>query len=342
MKKNAKKEFMDSETRNRQILLSLVKEFIIHRRPMGSKHLNAQYNLGVSPATIRNVLAALEKEGYLSHESYSSGRIPTAKGLQFYIDSILTRGEIMNGAKISGLSRSGAVKTGGEPEERYMLEQACRLLSAYSNWVGLTCFVDEKADYLDFDIKMIAPDKMLIFIICRNGEIRKTVIRLTRELSPGSLVFIKNCLKKEKTGGGECGREHRLYPKNAKIINEIRLQLERLSTNRETQLLTSVNPSVLTRNARVLDGIFSLIEEKQALLSCIESSLPENDSGITFCQSHLPENYGDLTVVISDFNINGKRYICGVLGSKYMDYMRVLPLVKGTAGEIAKYFTEVF
>ncbi len=342
MKKSIKREFLDSEMRSRQILLSLVKEFIIHRRPMGSKHLNAKYNLGVSPATIRNVLAALEKEGYLSHESHSSGRIPTASGLKFYIDSILTRGEIMNGAKINGLSHAAAAaRNEGVTEERYMLEQACRLLSVYSNWVGLTCFMDEKADYLDFDIKMIAPDKMLIFIIGHNGEIYKTIIRLTQKMPKSSFNFIRNYIKKEKTGGSSGEKQHKLYIKNAEIINEIRLQIDRLSKSREMQLLTSVNPSVLKRSAGVLDEIFSLIEEKQTLLSCIEASLPENDYDITFCQSHLPETYGDLTVVISDFNINGKRYICGVLGSKYMDYMHILPLVKGTACEAAKYLMEV-
>ncbi|MCD6311390.1 MAG: hypothetical protein J7M11_02920 [Elusimicrobia bacterium] len=342
MKKSIKREFMDSETRNRQILLSLVKEFIIHRRPMGSKHLNAEYNLGVSPATIRNVLAALEKEGYLSHESHSSGRIPTAKGLKFYIDSILTRGEIMNGAKITGLSRAAADRDESTTEERYMLEQACHLLSAYSNWVGLTCFMDEKADYLDFDIKMIEPDKMLVFIIGRNGEIHKTIIRLTQKIPQSSFTFIRNYLKKEKAVEKKGEKQHKLYAKNSDIINEIRFQIDRLSKTREIQLLTSVNPSVLKRSPGVLDGIFSLIEEKRTLLSCIEASLPENDYDITFCQNHLPENYGDLTVVISDFNINGKRYICGVLGSKYMDYMHILPLVKGTACEAAKYLMEVF
>ncbi|MEA2081391.1 MAG: hypothetical protein U9O97_01425 [Elusimicrobiota bacterium] len=339
MKNSIKRDYLNSETRNRQILLSLVKEFIIHRRPMGSKHLNAKYNLGVSPATIRNVLSSLEKRGYLNHESHSSGRVPTAKGLKFYIDSILTRGEIMNGAKISGLSRAGV--TDNTSEEKYMLEQACHLLSVYSNWVGLTCFMDEKADYLDFDIKMIAPDKMLIFIIGRNGEIRKTIIRLNSKLPKSSFDFVRKHLKTQKASVKTPGKQAKLYEKNSALIKEIRFQLDRLSKNREIQLLTSVNPSVLKRNADVLNGIFSLIEEKQTLLSCIEASMPENDYDITFCQNHLPENYGDLTVVISDFNINGKRYIYGVLGSKYMDYMHILPLVKGTAYEAAKYLMEV-
>ncbi|MBA3066091.1 hypothetical protein KJ633_01155 [bacterium] len=348
MIKGIKREFLDSEMRKRQILLSLVKEFIIYRRPMGSKHLNAKYNLGVSPATIRNVLAALEQEGYLSHESQSSGRIPTASGLKFYIDSILARGEIMNGAKITGLSRASVHQGAASAQspfgtdERYMLEQACRLLSEYSNWVGLTCFVDEKADYLDFDIKMIAPDKLLIFIISRNGDISKTIIRPAQKITQSSFNFIRNYLKKEKAEeGSRDEKQSNLYIKNAEIINAIRLQIENLSKNREMQLLTSVNPSVLKRSAGILGEIFSLIEEKRALLSCIEASLPENDYDITFCQSHLPDTYGDLTVVISDFNINGKRYICGVLGSKYMDYMHILPLVKGTACEAAKYLMEV-
>ena len=72
-----------------QILRLIVEEFIENARAVGSEMLDRKYNLGVSPATIRNEMVFLEKQGYLSKDHSSSGRLPTSSALKLYVNELM-------------------------------------------------------------------------------------------------------------------------------------------------------------------------------------------------------------------------------------------------------------
>lgn len=75
--------------RQTQILKSLVDEYIETAEPVGSESLDKKYNLGISPATIRNEMAALTKMGYLKQPHTSAGRVPTPQTMKFYINQLM-------------------------------------------------------------------------------------------------------------------------------------------------------------------------------------------------------------------------------------------------------------
>lgn len=75
--------------RQTQILKILVDEYIDSASPVGSENLEKKYELGVSPATIRNEMALLTKSGYLKQPHTSAGRVPTPKAMKFYIDQLM-------------------------------------------------------------------------------------------------------------------------------------------------------------------------------------------------------------------------------------------------------------
>lgn len=85
---------MDLNDRAALILAAAIKEYINTGHPVGSKELSEHYNLGVSPATIRTVLAKLEKEGYLAQPHTSAGRIPTDKGYKIFVQELMRRFEL--------------------------------------------------------------------------------------------------------------------------------------------------------------------------------------------------------------------------------------------------------
>jgi heat-inducible transcriptional repressor len=84
MKKN-----LSFNERKKKILLLVVKHHIEYAEPVSSLVLNKKYNFQVSPATIRNELANLEEEGFLTHPHTSAGRTPTDKGYRFYVDNLM-------------------------------------------------------------------------------------------------------------------------------------------------------------------------------------------------------------------------------------------------------------
>ena len=76
-------------SRQTQILKALIDEYIETAEPVGSDALEKKYNLGVSPATIRNEMANLTKSGFLKQPHTSAGRIPTSGAMKFYVDQLM-------------------------------------------------------------------------------------------------------------------------------------------------------------------------------------------------------------------------------------------------------------
>ena len=77
------------DERKQRILQAVIQDYISSAEPVGSRTLARKYDLGVSPATIRNEMADLEMLGYLEHIHTSSGRVPSSKGYRLYVDSLL-------------------------------------------------------------------------------------------------------------------------------------------------------------------------------------------------------------------------------------------------------------
>lgn len=77
------------DQRKQRVLKAVIDDYIESAEPVGSRTLARKYNLGVSPATIRNEMADLEMLGYLEHLHTSSGRVPSSKGYRFYVDGLI-------------------------------------------------------------------------------------------------------------------------------------------------------------------------------------------------------------------------------------------------------------
>src|SRR4029077_475336 len=79
---------MSMEDRKLEVLRAIIEDFISTREPVGSKALADRHQLGVSPATIRNDMAALEDEGLIAQPHTSAGRVPTDKGYRLLVDRL--------------------------------------------------------------------------------------------------------------------------------------------------------------------------------------------------------------------------------------------------------------
>src|ERR687891_1668818 len=79
-----------SDDRRLDVLRAIVEDYVSTNEPVGSKSIVERHNLGVSPATVRNDMAALEEEGYITQPHTSAGRIPTDAGYRLFVDKLST------------------------------------------------------------------------------------------------------------------------------------------------------------------------------------------------------------------------------------------------------------
>lgn len=119
-----------------QILKNVVEEYISTAEPVGSDNLDRKYSLGVSPATIRNEMAALTNLGYLRQPHTSAGRTPSPKAMKFYVNQLMQEKQLSVSDEVAAKQRVGDVKNDFE----HLMQEATRALAQYTKslTVGVT------------------------------------------------------------------------------------------------------------------------------------------------------------------------------------------------------------
>lgn len=123
----------DLNDRQTQILKAIVEEYINTAEPVGSETLDKKYNLGVSPATIRNEMVKLTKLGYLKQPHTSAGRSPSKQGLKFYVGSLMKSEELPLTQEVGLKHKLWDYRS----EMDKLLREATRALAEYTKTMSL-------------------------------------------------------------------------------------------------------------------------------------------------------------------------------------------------------------
>ncbi len=124
----------DLSTRQIDILKNIVREYIDSAEPVGSETLEKKYDLGVSPATIRNEMAAMVKLGYLSKPHSSAGRVPTSKAIKFYINELMKEKEMSVADEVEAKEKIWDLRARREQ----LLREVTRNLAAKTRTLAVT------------------------------------------------------------------------------------------------------------------------------------------------------------------------------------------------------------
>lgn len=109
----------DLTQRQIEILKHIIKEYIDTAEPVGSETLEKKYDLGVSPATIRNEMAEMVKNGYLSKPHTSAGRIPSSKAMKFYVNELMREKELSVAEEVEAKEKVWDLR---ETEDKFLRE----------------------------------------------------------------------------------------------------------------------------------------------------------------------------------------------------------------------------
>ena len=173
---------MDSELDDRKaaILRAVVEEYIETAQPVGSGHIATRPGVGVSSATVRNELAALERDGFLAQPHTSAGRIPTDKGYRFFVDQLSAPGPLEPAARQQ--VRDFFARAHGELEE--MLQATSQLLSRLTTYAAVVVSPSaETATLRSVQAVSLAPRMALIVGVLSTGSVVKHTLELSEDVS---------------------------------------------------------------------------------------------------------------------------------------------------------------
>lgn len=120
--------------RQTDILKAIIVEYTQNGEPVGSEIIDKKYNLGVSPATVRNEMTILAKKGYLKKEHFSSGRVPTAMAFRFYIQNLMKEKDLSTAEEVSYKSDIWDHRE----QLHNLLQNATRILARKTNLLAVT------------------------------------------------------------------------------------------------------------------------------------------------------------------------------------------------------------
>ncbi len=184
------------EDRRLAVLRAIVEDYVTTREPVGSKALVERHHLGVSPATVRNDMAALEEEGLIAQPHTSAGRIPTDKGYRFFVDR-LTQIKPMSSAE----RRAIATFLEGAHDLEDMIQRSVRLLAQLTQQVAIVQYPTmARSTVRHVEVVQLAQRRVLLVLILSTGRVEQRVVELPGDLSESSFADLRTSINRATVG----------------------------------------------------------------------------------------------------------------------------------------------
>lgn len=250
------------------ILFLLIKEYLETGLPVGSRTLVEKYMLNLSSATVRNYMSEYEEEGYLVHVHTSSGRIPTKKGIKFYIEKVIERMNIMTNLKIDRDIQRAFSIIGEE-----FIDDFLNKLSNLTSSISFFFYSIPSNDKINNIHLMNCSPKKILFIIASDDRVEEFIIKTQNEISDDELHEIKIDLLKylKSNDEGFINKYQKIYPD---LMSEIQKILKERKNKRELgEIYIKGIKNIISyediKQSKDLEILISLIEEKEKAISLV-------------------------------------------------------------------------
>jgi heat-inducible transcriptional repressor len=324
--------------RELEILHSIVRSYIQTGEPVSSRTIARRRHQSLSPASIRNVMADLADEGYLSQPHTSAGRVPTEKAFRCYVRSLTTRP--MNGIEAervrAELSEEGTVEG--------RLERSSRMLTEITLNVGIAAAMPSTSQILDrIELLELADRRVLMILVTRDHAVHNRVVMVDEPLSQDDLNSIRNYVNHQFSGWmlGDARRElMRRFDEERAAYDAI---LRRLTVFYQKGLLeVDQAPEVHMEGASNLVSIdlhltrermrdlFRALEEKKRLLELLDRFLeqPAGEIGVHIGLEQAHPSMKELALIGMTFPLpSGMVARVAVLGPMRMHYEKAMSAV---------------
>jgi len=342
---------MEPLDRPKRVLAALVRAYIASGEPVASSYLVSAAGIGVSSATVRNILAQLEEEGYVQQPHTSAGRIPTDRGYRFFVDLLLESRR--TGRAVSVVE----ARLRRESPSRMMdsvLGQVSHVLSQAARTIGFAVGpAHEDAVFDRVEFVLIAAARVLVVIVARGGHVVQKVIDTGDPLTADELRQAANYLNAEFSGLPL----HRAREAVLDRLREERTLYDALVA-RAMLLATSTFADLPDGRTVYIDGTASLlgddtgltlatlqtllqmIEEKQQLVQLLNAYIDGPGLTVVIGAEHLDPTLRPFSLIASPFHDGSGTGTVGVIGPTRMRYSRAIAAVDGAALAVSRVLND--
>jgi len=332
------------DDRKLAVLRAIVEDYVSTNEPVGSKAIAERHNLGVSPATIRNDMAVLEEQGYITQPHTSAGRVPTDKGYRLFVDRL---------SQIKPLSAAErrAIETflAGAVDLDDVLRRTVRLLAQLTRQVAVVQYPSlTKSTVRHVELVPLTDRRVMLVLITNTGRVEQRVVELPDPVKEDRIAHLRAMLNACLDGCGLSNvpdtvqdlPEH-LPPEDRSVAATIlSVLLETLVDRNDEKIVMAGTANLAAADFSVsLREVLEALEEQVVLMRLL--SEPSNDPSSLTVRIGSENPYTGLkgmSFVAAGYGSGDKELArLGVLGPTRMDY----PVTMGAVRTVARYVGQI-
>jgi heat-inducible transcriptional repressor len=340
-----------ADDRRFEVLRAIVADFVASQEPIGSKSLVERHNLGVSSATVRNDMAVLEAEGYITQPHTSSGRVPTEKGYREFVDRLH---EVKPLSSAERRAIQSFLESGVDLDD--VLRRAVRLLAQLTRQVAVVQYPTlSTSSVRHLEVIGLTPARLLMVVITDSGRVDQRIVELGDVIDDHQLAQLREMLGQALVGkrlsvastavadlageiDGHSGLSNNL---SDAVGRSATVLLESLLEHTEERLLMGGTAN-LTRNAADFGGslrsILEALEEQVVVLRLLAAQQEAGKVTVRIGHETAVEQMVGTSMVSTAYGTSDTVYGgMGVLGPTRMDY----PGTIASVAAVALYIGEV-
>ena len=340
--------YLELSDRSKQIFKSVIESYLESGEPVGSETLSKKLGIEISASAIRSILSNLQKEGLLFAPHVSAGRLPTDKGMKYFVDGLLEFGRL---SKNECQTIKNQCKSKGVYFED-ILDKASKTLSGLSKCAGFVIAPKYLNKIKHIEFIRLSSNQIMSIVVSENGLVENRILDSNNNYNDNTLKQVSNYLN-SKFVGKTLDEIKKIMDKE---IKNSQLQLNSISQKLIQEGIIELAPNVenpyiflhgqsslledeiVAKDLDKMRSIFDDIENKSNFLNILEST--GKGSGVQLfigAQNFLFNNTG-ISMVMAPYTNKEQKIIgaIGVLGPMRINYARIVPLVDYTSKIIGR------
>ncbi|RMB60302.1 heat-inducible transcriptional repressor HrcA [Tessaracoccus antarcticus] len=335
------------DDRKLAVLKAIVTDYVASREPVGSKALVERHQLNVSSATVRNDMAVLEEEGYITQPHTSAGRIPTDKGYRLFVDKLATV------KPLSGAERR-AIQTfmTGAVDVDDLVTRTVRLLAQMTRQVAVVQYpVAQRSTIAHIELVALTTERLMVIVVNSAGRVEQQILELPSH-DEGILATVRVKIREATVGKAPADAAGALgmmldgfnHLERAIAVPVISVVLELLASEPTSQVVVAGMPNLATFGSAFQTGMRPLLEaleEQVVLLRLLGEVSGDRDITVRIGQENTAQGFQSTSLIASAYGPSGDIAAnLGVVGPTRMDYPSTIASVRAVARYVSRFLLE--
>ncbi len=329
-------------------MLKLVEGYVALGEPVGSKWLSQQPGVDWGSSTIRAELAQLEQRGLLAHPHTSAGRVPTERGYRFFVDELISSGElpaIKPQLNLSDMRREVDEAMRSTTEQLSQITDLLAIVSAPP--IGTTSIHR-------IEVIQLQPQVAMVVIITSTGGVTKRVITYEHALDSGLVAWSASYLNEQLAGLGLGARmlagrldDPSLSAGERAFLGTLASAFTDLEETAEDTLYVGGATRLLAEDRfqelSQIGDLVTALERRVALLSYLRGALDEPSVYLRIGSENEAPELRQVSLVAANYGIAGRNLgAVSVIGPLRMDYAGAISSVRVAAAELSRFVDEIY